>query len=118
MSIIAAGNLCRCSFGTIPIPLVSTNINVQIESAPVLTNTDTNGLVSFGMCSTLSNPAVKIVAGVLVPAPCVANIVTQWLNTKVNVFACGKPVCTDKSMCQCMWGGVITITQIKKSTVV
>lgn len=116
MSIISAGNLCKCSFGTIPIPLVSTN-SVQVENAPVVTNTDTSSLVSFGLCSTLSNPAVKIVAGVLVPAPCVANIVTPWLNTKMNILACGKPVCTDKSMCQCMWGGVITITNIKSFTV-
>ena len=117
MAIISAGNLCKCSFGTIPIPVVSTNANVQVENSPVLTIIDTKSLVSFGLCSTPSNPAVKLVAGIPVPAPCNAKIVTSWLNTKMSVLAGGRPVCTDKSICICKWGGVIKIIQIKPGTV-
>jgi len=117
MAIISAGNLCKCSFGTIPIPLASTNVSVQVENTPVLTPTDTSSIVSFGLCNTPSNPAVQVIFGAPVPAPCVANIITPWSNPKMNVLACGKRVCTDKSTCMCMYGGVITITQIKPGTV-
>ncbi|MBR1944462.1 MAG: DUF4280 domain-containing protein [Alphaproteobacteria bacterium] len=121
MSVISAGNLCKCSFGTVPVPLTSTSPNVQFEKSPVVTSIDTKSLISFGMCSTPSNPAVLsiIIAsqGKVLVAPCVSNVVTTWMNTKMNVLSCGKPVCTEKSTCQCMWGGVISITNIKNFTV-
>ena len=55
--------------------------------------------------------------GTVTMAPCKSIIVSPWMNTKTNVLACGKPVCTNASTCQCMWGGVITIINIKNHTV-
>lgn len=117
MAVISVGNLCKCSFGTIPIPLVSTNITVQAEKSPVVTNMDTSNLISFGLCSASANPLVVEVAGIKIPTVCQAKIITPWLNTKMNVLACGKPICTNNSICQCKWGGIVTIINIKNFTV-
>ena len=121
MPVISSGNLCRCSFGLIPIPLTSPNVTVNVEGTPIITNTDTSTLISFGMCMTPSNPTVAAIIasslGTVTMAPCKSVIITPWMNTKINVFACGKPVCTNASTCQCMWGGVITIINVKNHTV-
>lgn len=120
MPVISSGNMCTCSFGTIPIPLISVN-TVNVEKMPVVTNTDTSTLISFGTCSSPANPAVQAAIaaslGTVEVAPCKSAIITTWLNTKNTVLACGRPVCTDASTCQCMWGGIISITNIKNFTV-
>ena len=121
MPIISSGNMCKCSFGTIPIPLISVNLTINVEKAPIVINTDTSTLISFGTCSSPANPAVQAAIaaslGTVEVAPCKSAIITPWLNTKNTVLACGKPVCTSSSTCHCMWGGTISITNIKNFTV-
>ena len=120
MPIVSSGNMCKCSFGKFSIPLTSVN-TVSIEKTPVITNTDTSKLISFGVCYSPANPAVQaaIVAslGQVKYAPCKSSIVTQWLNTKSTVLACGRPVCTSSSTCLCVFGGTISIINIKNFTV-
>ena len=121
MPIVSSGNLCKCSFGEIPIPLESLNITVNVEGTSIITNTDTSSLISFGVCSCLANPAVQAVMaaslGKIKYAPCKSVIITPWIDTKNTVLACGKPVCTSSSTCQCIWGGTISIINIKNFTV-
>ena len=121
MPVISSGNMCKCSFGLTPIPLTAFNVTVNVEGTPIVTNTDTSTLISFGMCKTPTNPAVAAVIassfGTVQQAPCKSVIITPWLNTKNTVLACGKPVCTNSSTCQCMWGGTISIINIKNHTV-
>lgn len=121
MPVISSGNMCKCSFGLTPIPLTSFNMQVNVEGTPVVTNNDTNTLISFGTCSNPANPAVQAAIasslGTVQVAPCKSVIITPWLNTKTTVLACGKPVCTSSSTCQCMWGGIISIINTKNFTV-
>ncbi len=121
MPVISLGNMCQCSFGSALVPLASFNTTVNVEGTPVVTNTDTSTLITFGLCGTPTNPAVAEVLatsfGTITQAPCKSMIITPWLNTKTTVLACGKPVCTSNSICQCAWGGTISIMNIKNHTV-
>lgn len=120
MPIVSSGNMCKCSCGTMPILLTTFN-TVSVEKTPVVTNTDTGMLISFGICSSKLNPAVQAAIaesfGTIEYATCKSSIVTPWLNTKSTVLACGKPVCTSSSTCKCMFGGTISIINIKNFTV-
>lgn len=113
--------MCKCSFGLMPISLSSFNVTVNVEGTPIITNRDTDTLITFKMCKTPTNPVVaEVIAsslGTIKQAPCKANIVTHWLKTKTKVLACGKPVCTSKSICKCIWGGTISIVNVKNHTV-
>ena len=121
MPVISSGNMCRCSFGLVPIPLTSTNETVKVEGMSIITNIDTSTLISFGMCKTPSNPAVLAIIilskGTITQAPCKSAIITPWIPSKPTVLACGKPVCTSGSTCQCTWGGKITIINVKNHRV-
>lgn len=114
---VASTAQCQCSFGNIPVALISISaLNILVENKPAAVIMD-NKLVnipSFGMCSSLANPTVASATtaalGVLTPMPCVPMILAPWVPGQPKVLIKNKPALTGTSKCVCSYGGVITIT--------
>ena len=72
-----------------------------------------SNLPPFGLCKSLSNPAVASATaaalGALTPMPCVPVPAGAWTNASAGVLAGGQPVLTDGSRLTCAWGGQITV---------
>jgi hypothetical protein len=110
--------MLQCTFGLAPSSLVSLPISrVTIEGRPAAVVTDTAPGVNvppFGMCSSLANPTVAAATaaalGVLTPMPCVPTIVGTWLPGALRTTIGGSRALTAGSMCNCAWGGVISMT--------
>ncbi len=114
--LVNLGATIKCSFGMAPSTLVATNTPlVHVGGKPVATIADAAPMVnipSFGMCTTLTNPAVAAATaaalGVLTPQPCIPQT-QSWLPSGSMVMAQGKPCLTQESKCMCMYGGCISI---------
>ena len=103
-----------CTFGTAPGNLTSTNNQtVLVEGKPALVMADATpaNVTPFGMCVTLSNPAVAAATaaalGVLTPQPCIPVIAGAWIGGKTLIG--GKPCLNMESKCMCTYGGSISI---------
>lgn len=106
-----------CSFGAAPCPLtVVSNTNTLGGGQPLAVVTDTKpvNLSSFGMCSSMANPAVASATaaalGVLTPQPCVPVIASPFVPGSPTVLIKGVPVLTNDSKTFCSYAGIITIT--------
>jgi hypothetical protein len=78
-------------------------------------------IAPFGMCQSLANPqvasATSAAQGVLTPQPCVPMTQTPWAPGAPTVMIGGQPALNNTSTCNCMWAGVITITNPGVTTV-
>ncbi len=115
---VVTGAMMTCSFGVTPAPLNATPTGVTAGGLPAATIMDfvpMDNIPTFGMCSTISNPEVATATtaalGVLTPMPCVPATTTPWVPGAVSVTITEMPALTNTCTCQCMWGGVITITE-------
>jgi hypothetical protein len=107
-----------CSFGISPSPLnVLPLRRVLIEGKPAATIEDMVPLVNippFGMCTSLSNPTVAAATaaalGVLTPMPCVPVPTGPWEPPTANTLIGGTPAVCSGAVCNCAWGGIITVT--------
>lgn len=114
---VVAGAMCFCSFGLTPSSLeVLPTSGVLVESMPAATIMDFApevNLITFGMCSSPSNPEVAAATaaalGVLTPMPCVP-VPTAWKPGAGTTLVGGQPALTAGSTSQCAYGGVIEIT--------
>ena len=109
----AATALCACSFGAMPLPLqVSSQQTVMACNLLAATIMD-NKFPSFGMCSSLANPAVVAATaaalGVLTPQPCAPVIAGPWAAGSPTVLIGGKPALNNTSKLACAYG-MIQIT--------
>ena len=83
---VVNGALLQCSFGVAPAPLTVLPIHrEQAEyqfSANILDHVPLVNIPSFGMCSSLANPAVASATSaatrMLTPMPCVPATLTPW----------------------------------------
>jgi len=115
--LVVSGAMMTCSFGVAPATLNASSAPTVMAGAPAATIMDhvpMENIPPFGMCTTQSNPAVAAATaaalGVPTPSACIPNTVTPWAPgataTTINNFPALTATCT----CNCMWGGVITIT--------
>ncbi|QCP49825.1 DUF4280 domain-containing protein [Trinickia violacea] len=115
---VTSGALLQCSFGVAPATLTVLPVNrVMAEGPPAATIQDHIPLVnigSFGMCTSIANPAVASATaaalGVLTPMPCVPATVSPWVAGAPTVLIGGMPALDNLSQCLCMWAGVVTIS--------
>lgn len=115
---VASGAMMTCSFGVAPGTLtVLPDGRVQADGMPMASIMDHKpnvNIAPFGMCSSLSNPqvasATSAAQGVLTPQPCVPVTTTPWAPGATGVVVANKPALTSSSTCNCMWGGVITLS--------
>jgi hypothetical protein len=110
---VVSGAQLMCTFGAAPgtLQVLPTNM-VNVENAAPATIMDNKPMVNimpFGVCSSMANPAV--VAALGIPQPCVPMTAAPWTpGSTMNVTVKKLAVLTDSSMCNCSYGGVITIT--------
>ena len=110
--------MVKCAMGTTPSPLaVLPAPRVMVASQPAATIMDfkpMSNISSFGMCLSPANPQVAAATaaalGVFTPQPCIPATSSPWAPGAPTVLIAGQPALTNTSTCQCMWGGVITVT--------
>ena len=115
---VTMGAMLQCSFGMAPASLIVTvPLRPKRGNMLIATTMDmvpTTDIPTFGMCQTLTNPAVATATsaamGVLTPAPCVPAITAPWAPGSAQVKVMNTPALTDNSKCLCTWGGNISIT--------
>jgi hypothetical protein len=113
---VATSAMIACSFGTAPATLSVLPQTVMHEGKPAATIMDSAPMLNippFAMCTTPSNPTVAAATtaalGVLTPMPCVP-VTTPWSPGCATVMINNKPALNSTSMCNCAYGGVITIS--------
>lgn len=108
-----------CSFGAAPgtLMVVPTGPPVMMENKPaanIMDNKPFVNILPFGMCMSMANPAVAgataAALGVLTPMPCTPMTAAPWSPGSPTVMIGGKPALNNASMCNCSFGGVITIS--------
>ena len=116
--LVTAGAMVRCAMGKVPMPLVVIPEGTPVTSgAPAATIMDFAPFVnieSFVVCSSPANPACANPSG---QGPCVPAIVAPWAPGCPTVLIDGVPALTSDSVCECAFGGVITILEPGTSTV-
>jgi hypothetical protein len=124
---VVNGAITACTMSLVPSTLVVTPMNrVNCEegampAANILDFIPMVNIQSFGMCMSPANPAVAAATtaalGVLTPMPCIPMVETPWepgaLKTLVGPAPALHMACTNN----CMWGGVISITEAGQFTV-
>jgi hypothetical protein len=116
--LVVNGAMMACSFGAAPATLaVLPAGRVQSSNQPAANIMDSKpnvNIAPFGMCMSPSNPQVAAATaaamGVLTPQPCLPVTVAPWTPGSPTVMIAGQPALTNSSTCNCMWGGVITIS--------
>jgi hypothetical protein len=116
---VCMGAMLQCSFGVAPTSLIviPKGPPVLASNMPAATIMDFAPIVNiptFGMCNSLANPvviaAMAAKAGVFTPMPCIPATVIPWITGSTKVLINKIPALTNTSTCNCLWGGVITIT--------
>jgi hypothetical protein len=106
-----------CSFGLTPSALGVLPANrVQCNSQPAANILDTvpmTNIMSFGMCSSPSNPSVAsataAAGGTLTPMPCVPATSAPWTPGASKALIANQPAVDDSSTCMCTYLGQISV---------
>ena len=116
--LVCAGAMLKCSFGVAPSTLNVLPVSRVLTGSPGANIMDSKpflNILPFGMCQSLTNPAVAAATsaamGVLTPMPCVPVVPAPWLPTKPNVLLGNQPVLLANSKAFCSWAGEISIVQ-------
>ena len=122
---VCMGAMLTCSFGVAPSSLVVLPQNLVMTSnmpaANIMDNKPMVNILPFGMCTSLANPTVASATtaalGVLTPMPCIPNTVTPWAPGSPTVMIANMPAVNNTCTLNCMWGGVISVSQAGQVTV-
>jgi hypothetical protein len=118
------GATMQCSFGAAPSTLAVLPVNRTLTQTPDANIMDHQPMVNvmpFGMCSAPSNPAViaatAAALGAFTPAPCVPLTPAPWMPGAPKVFIANMPALDNNCKLNCVWGGIIQITNAGQTTV-
>jgi hypothetical protein len=127
---VCAGAMLQCSFGMAPSALVVTpekGVLTTTPAANIMDHIPIKNIVSFGMCTTQSNPAVAAATSAATaaalgvytptPAPCVPATAAPWAPGSPTVLIGNMPALNESSKCMCTWGGVISVTNPGQTSV-
>ena len=122
---VCNGALLKCSFGLAPSTLIvlpTNRVNTNyVPAANIMDHKPLVNIMTFGMCNTVSNPAVAATTsaalGVLTPAPCIPATSSPWVPGAPTVMLGSQPTLNDTSKCMCLYGGVIEVTYAGQVTV-
>jgi len=114
---VCNGATLACSFGLAPAQLTVFPIaRVTTSGQPAATIVDHQPMVnvgSFGMCTSLANPAVAAATaaalGVLTPQHCMPMTMTPWTPGAPTVTLGHKPALDNTSQLMCLWAGLIQV---------
>lgn len=112
------GAILACIFGAAPSQLKVLPHRKQFHlNKPMATIMDHQPMVNiqpFGACMCPANPqvaaATALALGVLTPQPCQPATFTPWTPGSPRTFIATEPALNDTSICQCLWGGVVSVT--------
>jgi hypothetical protein len=115
----------QCSFGAAPSTLNVMPVNREMcenkLAANVMDHQPMVNIMPFGVCASLANPqvaaATSAALGVLTPQPCIPVTVTPWTPGSPTVPIASMPALNNTSTCNCLWAGVIAITNPGQTTV-
>lgn len=114
---VCNGATLQCSFGVAPGTLTVLPVNMVMTSsqpaANIMDNKPMVNIAPFGMCTTLTNPAVAAATsaamGVLTPQPCIPVTTAPWVPGAPTVLVANQPALNNSSKLMCQWGGVIQV---------
>lgn len=114
--VVVNGAILKCNKGNTTSTLKITSekkITINANTIAVITETvPIKNIESFGMCSSTANPEVQnIIAqtkGATKEYACTPKSIGKWTNG-VPFFMGEEKVVSDKSTCNCTWGGEISI---------
>ena len=116
-NLVVMGATTQCTFGLSPSVLnvlPENRVNAPTPAATIMDHITGVNIVPFGLCNTVTNPAVATATtaagGVLTPMPCVPVTTTPWAVGAASVLIGGIPALDNISVCNCLYGGVISIT--------
>ena len=114
---VCTGAVMTCSFGMAPSTFNATPrpvLTSQMVAGIITDNIPIMNVPPFGMCTTVTNPAVAAATaaalGVLTPMPCVPVLPAPWVPGAPTVLITYIPALDDTSKLMCAWGGVISLT--------
>jgi hypothetical protein len=122
---VASTAQLMCSFGTTPSALTVLPTNKvlcnNLPAANVLDTVPMTNIMTFGMCSSMANPAVASATaaaqGVLTPMPCVPATSAPWTPGVPSVLIAGMAAVDDESTCMCSYGGEISVESAGQESV-
>jgi hypothetical protein len=122
---VCMGASLTCSFGVAPSSLIvlpKSRVNSSnMPAANIMDHAPMVNLMPFGMCTTVSNPAVAAATsaamGVLTPQPCIPVTPAPWTPGSPTVLIGNMPALNNTCTLNCMWGGVITVSNAGQQTV-
>ena len=123
--LVVLGAQLQCTFGMAPSVLTVLPVNrtqgSYVPAANIMDYVPMMNIMPFGMCMAPTNPTVAAATaaalGVLTPMPCIPATVAPWSPGSPTVLIGNMPALNNTSMCNCMWAGVITITNPGARTV-
>lgn len=121
---VCAGALLECSMGMAPAAMVVlplNRVNTGTPAANIMDHIPMLNIPPFGMCQSLANPTVAAATaaalGVLTPMPCIPATPAPWAPGSPTVNLGGMPALQDSSKLNCLWAGVISVSQPGQQTV-
>ncbi len=125
---VCNGAMCQCKMGSSPAPLkvISLPSNPRptvgiLSAANIMDNKPETNVGPFGMCTSLTNPAVSVATtaalGVLTPQPCIPVITLPWAPGSPTVLIDKSPALNSSSKLMCAYGGEISITNPGQTSV-
>lgn len=122
--LVCNGAGLMCTFGAAPSALVVPPLNRVLSGTPAANIMDFKPMVNilpFGMCKSMSNPAVAAATaaklGVFTPMPCVPVIPAPWAPGCLKTMIGSLPALNNTCKTTCAYGGVISITNPGQTTV-
>jgi hypothetical protein len=121
--LVCDGATVMCDFAVppAPIPLVVVPEGAEVGApAPAATVAcvQPENIITFGVCGSPENPAVVAAKAVGSPGiPC-KPVLVPWEPGAPNVLINGIPALTNASICQCIWGGTVTVVDPGQTAVV
>jgi len=101
----------------LPVTSVQTVMMCSQLSATIMDNKCT----TFGMCSSIANPAVAAATaaamGALTPSACIPVTPAPWAPGAPTVLVSNKPLLNNTSKLMCVYGGVIQVTMTPALTI-
>lgn len=121
--LVVSGASLQCTQGSAPAALaVLPASGVSAGGAPVAVIADmvpTTNIPPFGMCRSLSNPAVSAATsaaqGTLTPQPCVPVTTAPWSRGVTTLLVGGKPTLNKDCTATCSWAGTISVKNAGQS---
>tara|TARA_B110000305_G_C19343328_1_gene590322 strand:- start:174 stop:566 length:393 start_codon:yes stop_codon:yes gene_type:complete len=115
---VTTGALLTCSMGVAPVPLnvlpLAKVMATNMPAATIMDNVMGANISPFGMCNSMSNPAVIAMTaaalGVKTPAPCTPVTPAPWSPGSSKILIAGKPALNKSCKLTCVLGGSISIT--------